>query len=275
MCKMLADKKPVKRINVAGRDDIFAYEFFDGTANLLSNATVLWTTSETPITIHSEVPILLDPFGNDAKRADNNIIITRQPVYVLGNAFLENAKIIDTPDAPDIKPKTVLLDDFADVKWEQNGGWKLGWLGSGHEGTTLRSVPEFEGKKCARLDYAADPAKGKYGLCYMQIDKMIPLPENASTIGVWIYGDNSDYPLGIRLLDRYGETFQFNIAPKIDWTGWRYCQADIKNDRFHAFGGDENKRLDPPFSFIAFDMSVTPPGATSGTIYFADLEFRQ
>ncbi|MCL1910472.1 MAG: beta-galactosidase, partial [Kiritimatiellaeota bacterium] len=43
MSKMLANRKPVRRVNVAGRGDIFAYSFFDGTANLLSDVTVLWT----------------------------------------------------------------------------------------------------------------------------------------------------------------------------------------------------------------------------------------
>jgi hypothetical protein len=168
--------------------------------------------------------------------------------------------------------ETVKLDTFADIQWGTD--WKLGWMGSGHEGTVLASAPDPDGmyKTCGRLDYATDPAKGKYGLCYAQIDKMIPLPETAEKISIMVYGDNSGNSLSLRLVDRYGEIFQYTIAEKIDWTGWRRCVAQIKDSRPHHFGGDENGRLDPPFSFQAISLGVTPPRITAGTIFFADLE---
>ena len=134
--------------------------------------------------------------------------------------------------------ETVKLDTFADIQWGTD--WKLGWMGSGHEGTVLASAPDPDGmyKTCGRLDYATDPAKGKYGLCYAQIDKMIPLPETAEKISIMVYGDNSGNSLSLRLVDRYGEIFQYTIAEKIDWTGWRRCVAQIKDSRPHLFGGN-------------------------------------
>lgn len=276
MTRILAGATPVAPLPVAGNPAILANEFKNGDTSTI----ILWTTGDDPIQLpYPATPATdyFDPCGNKSTPA--HLLLTQQPVYLrTTTANIQNlrARLAAATATPVAKPapvplKPIILDDFSDIQW--GTAWKLGWFGSGHEGTTLATVPDPENKfpSCALLDYAVDPAKGKYGLCYVQVDKPIPLPETTASIGIWVLGDNSGVPLITRVIDRNGETFQFRLAEKIDWTGWRYCEAPLDQPRVHHFGGDENGRLDPPFHFQSLNISIEPARATTGRLHFANL----
>ena len=293
MTRALAGNKIIGPVPVANNHpDIQAYEFsaVKPQTSAGNGVIVAWTTSEQPLQINVARSLRFsDPFGNPCPNPDRNatrLTLARQPIYI-GTAPLDRghplllqalaaAEVSVEPGLPPQPPvRATLLDDFTGVKWGET--WKLGWPGSGHEGTTLATAPDPEdpAKKCSRLDYAADPAKGRYNLCYVQVDINAPLPETTAAISLRVFGDNSGHPLGIRLVDRYGETFGYNLAPAVDWTGWRELKADIQNDRFHAFGGDANNRLDPPFQLQGIVLDITPPRVATGTLWLGTLTLHE
>lgn len=148
-------------------------------------------------------------------------------------------------------------------------------MGSGHEGTIMGSSPEqtHGGKMAGKLDYRTDPDKGKYGLCYVEVNRVIPLPDESKRIGLWVYGDNSGNNLSVRIQDFNKEIFQYNMAKKIDWSGWKYLEVTIcKPDS--KFNGVKNGVIDYPITFQGVLIGIVPKRKTAGTVFLDDLTVR-
>lgn len=221
-----------------------------------------------------------DRFGNAVAPAADKLALTvdAAPIYIV--APTERLAQIQAKLATAIRSDRVipekelrhcqLLEDFEAVGWGSE--WKLGWPGSGHEGTVLSASQEQvkSGKAAGKLAFQLDPAKGKYGLCYAQVDRIVELPDEAGIVGVWVYGDSSGSKLAYRILDRNDETYQYVLAEKMDWRGWRYLEARIDRPASH-FGGDKNGRLDSPLRFQCLIVSVMPARKTEGVVFFDDL----
>lgn len=225
-----------------------------------------------------------DLYGNALSAVAGNrleLTLSGSPVYVTLRAealadlraALAAAEITVTPPVEPEPAETRVLEDFEDIGWGRT--WKLGWPGSGHEGSALSSSREqaHGGNASGKLAYQADPAKGKYGLCYVEIDRPLPLPDETRRIGLWVYGDNSGHQLSLRLQDFNHETFQYTLAKAVDWTGWRHLEVRVgKPDS--SFGGDKNGVLDYPLTFQGVILGAIPSRKMEGTVYLDDLTIR-
>ena len=259
--------------------------FRSGTESIL----VLWNRGAGVATVQADlapgqISGLLDPCGNVISAFVDNrfeLTLTGAPVYLTVKttaledlrAKLMGAKVTAVIPVEKEPAETKVLDDFDDVGWGTQ--WKLAWLGSGHEGSVLSSSTEqvHGGKASGKLVYKADPEKGKNGLCYVEVDRNLPLPDAAKRLGLWVYGDNSGNNLSLRIQDADQEIFQYVLARKIDWTGWKYLEVTVaKPDA--QYGGDKNGVLDYPLVFQGVVVGIVPSRKAEGTVYFDDLTER-
>jgi hypothetical protein len=281
MTHALQKKTFVATTFVGMTNDLACYAFQgDGEATV-----VICYTGADQVTLRTEINadptiIVLDHFGNAVAPSAGKLELTfdAAPVYIVApKARL--AEILEklssagrTDKAIQAKEPThsLMLEDFEEVGWGSE--WNLGWLGSGHEGTVLSASAEqvHAGKTSGKLAFQLDPTKGKYGLCYAQVDRIAELPEGAKIIGMWVYGDASGNSVTFRLIDRNDEVFQYNLAAKIERSGWQYLEARLDRPVSH-FGGDKNGRLDYPIRFQGLIVSVKPMRKTEGVVFFDDL----
>jgi len=109
------------------------------------------------------------------------------------------------------------------------------------------------GNKFLRIDYdmtlAAGVESGIAGVYAYPLgadgeSPGIVLDKKPTTIGMWVYGDNSKTWLRARVRDGKGQTFDLNLTPEyrpdtntggINWTGWKYVEASIPADREGPF----------------------------------------
>ena len=259
-------------------------------ANATDDVLVVWNAGTNAVRLLpdlSAIPgiVVKDHYGNPCASMATDafeVVLSGSPVYFLAakdrlatlRARLTAATVAACAPGPPMLLTTHLLDDFAHVRWGTD--WNLGWMGSGHEGTLLSSSPEQQrhGGKSGKLAYRMDPAKGKYGLCYAQVDRMLDLPDETKAIGVWVYGDKSGNNLACRILDSSDEVFQYTLADKLDWQGWRYLEVQIGRASNH-FGGDRNGRLDAPLRFQGLIVGVEPARKTEGVIFYSDLTVKE
>jgi len=272
---------------VALGTNLTCYVFAGGGAATL----VLWHPGAATVRIDAEfgaskVSAVLDWFGNPITNAiiDGKLGLTvdGRPVYMRAKqehlegirAGLASATQTVLPPAVRAPQACQVIDDFADVHWGTD--WKLGWMGSGHEGTVLSSSSEQRrnGDKSGKLAYQADPAKGKYGLCYVQVDRAIDIPDDAKAVGVWIYGDNSGNNLAFRILDRNDQVFQFLLAGKVDWAGWKYVEAQL-DKAAGVIKGAKNARMEFPIRLQGLIVGIVPARKTEGVIFFKDLTVKE
>ncbi len=247
---------------------------------------VMWNSGAGEASLQAEIDkdkILgfSDLYGNAIPPpVDNKFVLTLtgSPVYlkIKTDALAElRAKFASADVAvsmPVVKEpsETKLLDDFEDVDWGRK--WHLGWMGSGHEGTVMSSSAEQKhgGRMSGKLMYQADPEKGKYGLCYVEADCEMSLPDESKRIGLWVYGDKSGNVLAVRIHDAGKEIYQYELAKKIDWDGWKYLEADLEKPN-SKHGGDGNGTIDFPIAFQGLVVGIVPVRKTEGILYFDGL----
>jgi hypothetical protein len=95
------------------------------------------------------------------------------------------------------------------------------------------------------------------------------LLEFPEALGLWVHGDQSGNVLRLRVTDEANQTFQPD-GPRLDWTGWRWVEFDLKNLKSGGHWGGANDgvprgwlRLD---TLLLVDSTREP---TSGTLHFA------
>jgi len=105
------------------------------------------------------------------------------------------------------------------------------------------------GKGALRIDYDMTLAEGvekgtagvyAYPLAADGSGTGIPLGDNPTAVGMWVYGDNSKLWLRARVKDGKGQTFDINLTSDynadsktggINWTGWKYVEAAIPSGK--------------------------------------------
>lgn len=249
-------------------------------------ALVLWHPGSASVRVAAEggagqIASLLDWCGNPVTNAASgklDLTVGSSPVYILAlqtqlealrTRLAAATQTVLQPAAPAYRTARV-IETFADIHWGSD--WKLGWMGSGHEGTVLSSSPQQRrnGTNSGKLAYQADPAKGKYGLCYVQVDRMLDLPDDAKAVGIWVYGDNSGNNLALRTIDRNDQVFQYALAGKVDWTGWKYLEAQLDKPA-GVIKGPKNARMEFPIRLQGLIVGIVPARKTEGVIFFKDL----
>lgn len=76
------------------------------------------------------------------------------------------------------------------------------------------------------LSYVFRPAAGNRA-AYLQAVEPLALPGQPVRVGMWVKGDGQGAWLRAVLQDASGARYTVNLAPKVDWTDWRYVEADV------------------------------------------------
>jgi hypothetical protein len=96
------------------------------------------------------------------------------------------------------------------------------------------------------------------------------LPGSLTGVALMIYGDNSKNSLGLRVKDRTGESFTWQLP--ITWSGWKKAVVPI-DPRLATKGGTRgNGALDPPLTFEAITVQRQQAGARKGEVMVDNLE---
>ena len=62
---------------------------------------------------------------------------------------------------------------------------------------------------------------------YVNADRPLPLPAGTQKLGVWVRGDGRGGRLRCTVEDSSGGNTTVDLAPHVDWTGWRYVEGAI------------------------------------------------
>ena len=154
-------------------------------------------------------------------------------------------------------------------------GWKPSVVGRGEKATlglAAYPAPVRFGNQSLKLDFDLTSAQTGTTLgVYAGPGSNIAIPDNPSSIGMWMYAtpEAQGYWLRMNIVDGNGKTQTINLnqeKPGINWTGWKYIEADIPA----SFTG--------PFKISgtqAVRLMVTKSGITvplrKGTIYIDNI----
>jgi len=163
----------------------------------------------------------------------------------------------------DLSPRTAVLD-FEDLAgWRRQGEPNGSLTGSGEE---VRG-----GATSGRLDYSFRTPRNDY--VAFTPPAPLPLPDAASSLGLWVYGDGSSHALNVQLRDRQGELLQFRLGP-VGGAGWQFVSTPLGGEvaRGNVIANPQNRRLDLPAALVALVLDDDPDSAAgAGTIYLDDL----
>lgn len=76
------------------------------------------------------------------------------------------------------------------------------------------------------LSYIFGPASGNRA-AYLQASEPLALPGQPVRVGMWVKGDGQGAWLRAVLQDASGARYTVNLAPAVDWTDWRYVEAEV------------------------------------------------
>jgi hypothetical protein len=94
--------------------------------------------------------------------------------------------------------------------------------------TATRSVAEgHDGGQAIALDYSLTGSTATRA-AYLSQTPQQTLPGQPQKLGAWVYGDGKGAWLRANAYDGAGGSAQtLNLAAAVDWTGWKYIEADI------------------------------------------------
>ncbi|MEV5960870.1 phosphodiester glycosidase family protein [Kribbella sp. NPDC051952] len=94
--------------------------------------------------------------------------------------------------------------------------------------TATRSAAEgHDGGQAIALDYSLTGSTATRA-AYLSQTPQQTLPGQPQKLGAWVYGDGKGAWLRANAYDAAGGTAQtLNLAATVDWTGWKYVEADI------------------------------------------------
>ncbi|MBU0610018.1 MAG: hypothetical protein KKI08_19185, partial [Armatimonadetes bacterium] len=125
------------------------------------------------------------------------------------------------------------------------------WKGSEHGQSAKSAVSLGEGRqpgtKALRVQYEFT---GRAGLEYVDVAGNLPIPDDATAVGLWMKGGEHPLPARIRVLDAHGECFQYNLRD-LKPGEWVLGVASLDNPGVH-WGGDNNGKLDRPCRLASF-----------------------
>lgn len=106
------------------------------------------------------------------------------------------------------------------------------------------------------------------GNCYAPIALRKRLPRNTQALQFQAKGNSDDTLLRMRVTDKTGETFQYNLGymPK----EWLPYTVQLKQFSAH-WGGDNDAKLDLPLTFDSFILDNTDGSTVTGSAQFDEL----
>ncbi|WP_410786982.1 phosphodiester glycosidase family protein [Kribbella sp. C-35] len=117
---------------------------------------------------------------------------------------------------------STVVDELDDVtKWAANA------VPAGAATATRSAAEGHDGGQAIALDYSLTGSTATRA-AYLSQTPQQTLPGQPQKLGAWVYGDGKGAWLRANAYDAAGGTAQtLNLAPTVDWTGWKYVEADI------------------------------------------------
>ena len=95
------------------------------------------------------------------------------------------------------------------------------------------------------------------------------LPGSLVAVSMMVNGDKSGNAIGLRLRDRLGETFMWEIP--VTWSGWQKVRYALNPATAIRGGTRQNGVFDLPLAFDAVRLQRTPAGKRKGELMVDDL----
>ncbi len=117
---------------------------------------------------------------------------------------------------------STVIDEVDDL-----GRWAANAVPAG-AATASRSAAEgHDGGQAIALDYSLTGSTATRA-AYLSVTPQLELPGQPQKLGAWVYGDGKGAWLRANAYTAAGGSPQtLNIAAAVDWTGWKYVEADI------------------------------------------------
>lgn len=129
---------------------------------------------------------------------------------------------------------------------------------------TIGAVNGNTKKNRLRVDYQFTQPTN----CYALVARSLPLPRKTRALAFRARGSDDNTILRVRVTDRTGETFQYNLGLMPD--EWLPYIVQLSQHAVH-WGGDNDGKLDQPVSFHAFVVDNGAGSMASGRALFDDL----
>ncbi|HEY3562215.1 MAG TPA: phosphodiester glycosidase family protein [Kribbella sp.] len=117
---------------------------------------------------------------------------------------------------------STVVDELDDVtKWAANA------VPAGKATASLSAAEGHDGGQAIALDYSLTGSTATRA-AYLSQTPQQTLPGQPQKLGAWVYGDGKGAWLRANAYDAAGGTAQtLNLAAAVDWTGWKYVEADV------------------------------------------------
>jgi hypothetical protein len=175
-------------------------------------------------------------------------------VLATGGALAADWSLLECPRADQTLQQRLRTVERLETFESPTPGWQVHQGGqSAQVKLTVVQEEHQAGQSSLQVDYAFT---GKTGLEYVAIGRSLALPTNTTALAYWVKRAGTSLPLALRLEDRSGEIHQFEVEED-PGEGWLLAAAQLRNG--NAWGGDGNRRLDPPVKLnaLVFDREKT------------------
>ncbi|TWD80748.1 calcineurin-like phosphoesterase family protein [Kribbella amoyensis] len=105
--------------------------------------------------------------------------------------------------------------------------WQANAVPAGAATATRSAAEGHDGGQAIALDYSLTGSTATRA-AYLSMTPQLTLPGQPQKLGAWVYGDGKGAWLRANAYDGAGGSAQtVNLAAAVDWTGWKYVEADI------------------------------------------------
>ncbi|MBM7691665.1 uncharacterized protein YigE (DUF2233 family)/predicted phosphodiesterase [Peribacillus deserti] len=158
---------------------------------------------------------------------------------------------------------------------ESLGSWKTSTANRGEKGTLTVAkypAPVRFGSQSLKMDFDFTNAQTGTTLgVYAGPGANTTIPDNPSSIGMWVYGtgEAQGYWLRMLIVDGNNKSQTINLTPEkpgIDWTGWKYIEAEIPS----SFTGPFKLSGTQAIRVMSTKSGITGP-MTKGSVYIDNI----
>jgi len=120
--------------------------------------------------------------------------------------------------------------------------------------------------RCLRLDYKFSPG-WKFILLQPKSPDLAKIDGQPKSLGMWIYGDNSQNVLRLRFRDETKQSHQSNADTTLNFKGWKYATFPLSQTNSSSWGGANDGKIHYPISWEALLLlDHVAAGAAEGWI---------
>jgi exopolysaccharide biosynthesis protein len=174
----------------------------------------------------------------------------------IGEITISYGKVIAKMKVIVGNPGSIVLEGFE--------GDLSGWKATGARYNTIQVSAEKNyiqtGKQSLKISYDFSGTIGTSGV-YANKTNSIEIIGTPKKIGMWVYGDGKGHWLRAQLRDGSQKEIQLDFTKNLDWTGWKWVEADIPTDAVGPLS------LEYPVRY----MEVSDENKNKGQIFVDDI----